>query len=102
LFDALPAEVRDRVRAVARTYDPASVAATTAFMASGVQPFERGEQLAVIDVPTLLIPGTDPYHPAEVADVFRRHVKECVVIDAELPGYADAIARFVLDGDASA
>ncbi|HSD90499.1 MAG TPA: alpha/beta hydrolase, partial [Kofleriaceae bacterium] len=35
LFDALPADVRDRVRAVARTYDPASVATTTAFMASG-------------------------------------------------------------------
>lgn len=94
LFDALPAPLRDRARALAATYDPASVATSTAFMASGAQPFSRAD-LAAITCPALLVPGTDPTHPAEVADVLRTHLRHCTVRAADPPGYAAAIADFV-------
>lgn len=71
LLETLPAEQRTRARAVFETYDPASVAATTKFLASGDQPFATVAELRAIDAPTLVIPGTDPYHPVEVADRFR-------------------------------
>lgn len=98
LFDALPAEVRERARRVAAGYDPASVATTTAFMASGVQPFARGEELAAITAPTLLVPGVDPYHPAEVADVFRAHVPHCDVRAGTLTELGAVIAGFLSRG----
>jgi hypothetical protein len=95
LFDALPAEVRERARALVATYDPASVATTTAFMASGAQPFSRGCDLAAIAAPTLVVPGIDPFHPREVADVFRRHTTRCVVVEADTSSFAGAIAEFL-------
>jgi pimeloyl-ACP methyl ester carboxylesterase len=95
LFDALPAAVRERARAIVPSYDAASVAASTRFMASGAQPFARGAELAAITAPTLLVPGVDPYHPPEVADVFRRNLARCTVRAVEPVGFADAIADFV-------
>lgn len=44
LFDALPAEIRERARALVATFDPASVAATTAFLASAAHPFARASE----------------------------------------------------------
>jgi pimeloyl-ACP methyl ester carboxylesterase len=75
LFAALPPPVQARVHAMIDGFDPASVAATTAFLASGEQPFARGEDLAAITAPALLVPGLDAYHPPEVTDVFRRHLR---------------------------
>jgi pimeloyl-ACP methyl ester carboxylesterase len=95
MFDALPAEMRDRARAVAATYDPASVAASTAFMASGAQPFASGADLAAIDVPALLVPGVDPYHPPEVAAVYRRHLRHVTERAADTAGLAGAIEAFL-------
>jgi pimeloyl-ACP methyl ester carboxylesterase len=95
LFDALPEEVRARARRVAATYDPASVAATTRFMASGVQPFDTAADLAAITAPTLLVPGTDPYHPPEIADLYRRHLRICTVRDAAPGEYAAAIEEIL-------
>jgi pimeloyl-ACP methyl ester carboxylesterase len=74
LFPLLPPALAERGRALFATYDPASVAASTRFMASGAQPFSRGEDLAAIAAPTLVVPGIDPQHPREVADVYLRHV----------------------------
>jgi 3-oxoadipate enol-lactonase len=79
LFDALPPAIRERAHAIVARYDAGSVAAITRFMASGAQPFERGDELAAVDVPALVVPGTDPTHPDEVADVFRRHLPRCTV-----------------------
>jgi len=79
LFDALPPAIRDRGRTVISTFDPASVAATTRFMASGQQPFASARVLESIEAPTLLVPGTDPTHPAEVAELYRRHLKRSTV-----------------------
>ncbi len=95
LFDALPPEVRERARSVVATYDPASVATTTTFMDSGAQPFACGAELAAIAAPTLLVPGVDPYHPSEIADVFRRHIAGCVVREADAPLLASVISEFI-------
>jgi len=74
LFPLLPPQLAERGRALFQTYDPASVAASTRFMASGLQPFARGEDLRAIAAPALVVPGLDPQHPREVADVYLRHV----------------------------
>lgn len=101
LLESLPAEIRARARAVIDTFDPASVAATTRFMASGAHPFAAAADLAAIAAPALLVPGTDPQHPTEVSDVYRRHLPRCTVreVDASEPqvqdGYRDAIAAFL-------
>jgi hypothetical protein len=98
LFDALPPPIRERGRAVAAGFDPASVATSTRFMASGAQPFTSARDLASIRVPVLLVPGTDPTHPASVADVYRRGLSSCSTADVEPSGFASAIAEF-LDRD---
>jgi len=95
LLDTLPAEIRARARALVATFDPASIAATTAFMASGAQPFARGSDLAALTMPALVIPGTDATHPREVADVFARNLPHATVAEAELPAYAAAIEAFL-------
>lgn len=103
LFDALPEPIRARARALVATYDAASVATSTRFMASGAQPFACGAELAAIRAPVLVVPGRDPTHPREVADVFARHVPHAVVREAAPEDYADTIATFVdaLTTDAS-
>lgn len=94
LFDALPDDIRARARALVATYDPPSVATSTRFMASGAQPFAHPSELAAIAAPTLVVPGIDPYHPSEVADVYRAHVRSCRVLDGDL---ATAIAAHLDD-----
>ena len=79
LFDALPDDVRARARTLVAAYDPASVAATARFMLDGGQPFERGEDLRAITAPAFVVPGIDPTHPAEVAEVYRRHLPHCTL-----------------------
>jgi len=93
LFDALPPEIRARGRALAATYDPASVAASTAFMASGAQPFETAAELAAITAPALVVPGIDPQHPVEVAELYRAHLPRCTY--RVEPDLARAIAEHV-------
>jgi len=95
LFTALPPDVQARARALVATYDPASVVASTRFMASAAQPFATAGELAAITVPTLLVPGHDPTHPAEVSEHYRRWLPRCTVRDAEPAGFAAAIADFV-------
>lgn len=92
LLDALPAELRARGRALFATYDPASVAATTRFMASGAQPFDTAAELAAIAVPALVVPGVDPYHPAALAELYARHLPHCSIDHRE---FAIALADFV-------
>jgi 3-oxoadipate enol-lactonase len=101
LFAALPAPIRARAAALIADYDPASVAAATAFMGAGAQPFARGADLGAITTPTLLVPGVDPQHPPAVADVYRRHLPRCAEAAAEVDGLGAAIAAF-LDGLATA
>lgn len=95
LFETLPAAIRQRARTVVASYDPASVATTTRFLRTGGQPFASGAELAAISVPTLLVPGIDPTHPASVADVYRRHVPRCTTRVLDGSDFAPAIIDFV-------
>lgn len=74
LFGALPAPIRDAALTMARSFDPASVAATTRFLASMEPPFRTFDELAVIGCPALLVPGEDAEHPAELAERYARHL----------------------------
>jgi pimeloyl-ACP methyl ester carboxylesterase len=91
LVDQLPPMIRERARALFATYDPASVAASTRFMASGEQPFTLDE-LAAITAPTLIVPGIDPEHPHEVAEILARIPCATVVTSTDL---GSAIARWL-------
>jgi pimeloyl-ACP methyl ester carboxylesterase len=95
LFETLPPAIRERARTVVTAYDPASVATTTRFMRSGVQPFATGADLASISVPTLVVPGVDPTHPFQVAEVYRDHLPHCTVRAADPADFASTIADFV-------
>jgi len=95
LFDPLPPPIRAFAREVAATFDPGSVAASTRFMASGAQPFGTAAELAAIAMPTLVVPGTDPYHPAEIAELYRTHLPACTVRAATREQWADAIVEFL-------
>ena len=89
LYAALPTAIRELATAMARRFDPASVAATTRFLASGVQPFDRVDELARLSMPVLVIPGTDPEHPREVAELYASTMPRCTLGDpgAELATY---------------
>jgi hypothetical protein len=101
LVDRLPPEIRERARALFRTYDPPSVAASTAFMASGAQPFGSVAELARVAASVLVVPGTDPQHPAEYAEHLSRHLPRCTVRAGTEPDYAALIADWVLTGPGS-
>jgi pimeloyl-ACP methyl ester carboxylesterase len=95
LLDTLPAELRERARATVATYDPASVAALTRFMASGVQPFARATELATIAAPVLVVPGEDPTHPRDVASLLHEHLPRCTLRDAANSDFASTIEDFI-------
>jgi pimeloyl-ACP methyl ester carboxylesterase len=94
LYGELPPELRERAVAMARGFEPASVAATTRFLASGKQPFVAASALHAIDVPVLLVPGADPEHPAEVAELYARHLPRVTVVAASAPDLAERLASF--------
>ena len=56
LYANLPAGVPDRALAMVEDFDPASVVATSQFLASGTQPFTAAAELDLLEPPTL--PGT--------------------------------------------
>jgi len=92
LLETLPPELRERARAMVDGFDPASVATTTAFLASDEQPFETAADLSSIRCPTLLVPGVDPTHPAEVAALLAAHLPQARMVATEDPGLLDALA----------
>ena len=81
LYAALPPAIRDFAVAMAREFDPGSVAATTRFLASGAQPFTRLDALRSLAMPTLVVPGTDPEHPPEVAELYADVLPRCTLAD---------------------
>jgi len=93
LFAALPEPVRSVALEMTAGFDPASVAATTRFLATDAQPLDRVEELGAIDVPVLIVPGADPQHPAEVAELYAKHVRRPVVRPAGAD-LAEEVVRF--------
>ena len=78
-FSRLPEPVAERAWSIASGFDPGSVVATSRFIASGVQPFDRVEDLASVGVPTMLVPGNDDVHPPSISSAYARSIPECVV-----------------------
>jgi len=94
LFASLPGEIREQAMAVALRFDPASVASTSRFLASGAQPMQSTEELRRIRMPVLIVPGTDAMHPPEVADAYARALPNARLVHAGTAGVADALAAF--------
>jgi len=90
LYERLPEAIREAALEMMRGFDPASVAATTRFLASGAQPFATVSELSAIEVPALLVPGTDPEHPAEVCALYAAHLRRATIVD---PASADLLGR---------
>jgi hypothetical protein len=78
---------------MASSFEPASVAATTGFLASGAEPFERLSDLAAIAVPTLVVPGIDAEHPAELGELYARSIGGAML--ATTPDIGAAIAALL-------
>jgi pimeloyl-ACP methyl ester carboxylesterase len=101
LFERLPPPVRDTALEMMRGFDPASVAATTRFLASSEQPMGSVRELESIDVPALVLPGLDPQHPAEIAALYAQHLPRPVVVAQTAPDMMETITRFCNDVVAS-
>ena len=94
LYDDLPAPVRTKALAMIEGFDPASVVATSGFIASGAQPFASPEELRSVGVPALLVRGNDPLHPAEISEIYAEHLPGCRVLPASTPDVPAAIGDF--------
>ena len=94
LYDKLPVVVRDRAIEMLKSFDAASVATTTRLLASGKQPFDSATELSKLTVPALIIPGTDPEHPVEVAELYKQHIEHAQLADPTNPGLPNIIANF--------
>ncbi len=93
LFEALPETIRARALAMLASFDVASVAATTQLLLHS-QPFDRLEELQELRVPTLLVPGRDPQHPAAIAKLYADALPRASVVEAEGVELVEAIAEF--------
>jgi pimeloyl-ACP methyl ester carboxylesterase len=94
LYENLPPPIRERALAVVNTFDRRSVAETTRFLASGAQPFASTADLRSIGAPTLLVPGNDPLHPAEISAQYAAAISNCTVYRPQTPDASGSIAEF--------
>ncbi len=78
-YAGLPEGVRDAALDMVRSFNPASIAATGAFLASGDQPMATAADLAAISAPVLVLPGSDPMHPPEVSALYEKHMPHAKV-----------------------
>ncbi len=95
LYANLPAGMREKAFAMIERFDPASVVATSHFLASGSQPFTAVEDLTSLDVPTLLVRGDDPMHPAEVSDLYAATIRDSTSVPESTTDIAATIGAFV-------
>lgn len=95
LYQALPPEARAMALSMIESFDPASVAATTRFLAGCTQPFDRREELAALGMPVVIVPGTDADHPAEVAEAYARTIPGATVVPAG-PGLVEALRGWLM------
>lgn len=95
LYADLPEGVRERALAMVETFDPASVVATSHFIASGTQPFIEADELRSLETPTLLVRGDDPMHPAAVSDLYAHSIPDCTAMPASTVDVAEPIGAFV-------
>ncbi|HVS00667.1 MAG TPA: alpha/beta hydrolase [Thermoanaerobaculia bacterium] len=101
MYANLPPEIREKALAMIEGFDAASVVATSHFIASGAQPFASAADLRSLSMPTLIVRGDDPLHPAEVSDLYAENIPGCSVAPASTPEVAVEIGAFcaqVMDG----
>lgn len=94
LYGRLPVVVRERAIEMLRSFDAASVATTTRLLASARQPFAAARELAAIDVPALIIPGTDAEHPQDVAELYVQHIRRAELADPASPQLPTIMTSF--------
>jgi 3-oxoadipate enol-lactonase len=95
LIAHLPDGVREQAFATIAEFDAASVVTTSAFLASGRQPFASFVDLRALLVPTLLIRGNDALHPASVSELYASNIPCCTVVGPEAVDVAAAIEQFI-------
>jgi len=95
LYANLPEGMREKALAMIEGFDPASVVATSHFIASGTQPFIEADELRSLEPPTLLVRGDDPLHPAEVSDLYAQNIPDRTTMPASTTDVAEAIGAFV-------
>ena len=95
LYEALPPDIRAGALAMLAGFDAASVAATSRWMVSGAQPFASQADLRALRMPTLLIRGDDPMHPASVSDLYAEQIPRCVSLPTSTPDVPGAIRSFL-------
>lgn len=94
LFEALPDEIRSRAVEMVRSFDPDSVATTTALLASCAQPLDTRQELRSVACPVVVVPGADPHHPAEVAVYLAGALPSASLERVEGPALVEALAGF--------
>lgn len=94
LFEQLPPPVRDIAMLMMRGFDAASVRSTTKFLASNAQPMASARELVAIDAKALILPGTDPQHPAEIAQLYAQNLQRAVLVDQTVPDHLDKVIEF--------
>ena len=94
LYETLPTPARASALAMVAAFDPASVATTARFLASGAQPFESSSDLADLTMPVLLHCGDDRMHPAAVSNAYAAHIPRCETVPASVTDLSDAVASF--------
>ena len=94
LYGRLPIAVRTRATEMLRSFDAASVATTTRLLASGQQPFDATTNLTTIQAPALIIPGTDPEHHTDVAQLYSQHLQQAQLEDPTNPNLPTTITTF--------
>jgi pimeloyl-ACP methyl ester carboxylesterase len=98
LYENLPPQMREKALAMIEGFDPASVVATSRFIASGAQPFATAAELKSLHVPTLLVRGDDLLHPSEVSDIYAANIPNCTVEPAATVDIAAAIGALCGQG----
>jgi len=93
LYANLPEPMQEKALAMVEGFDPASVVATSRFVASGSQPFASDAELRSVQPPTLLVRGEDPVHPSEVSDLYAANIPKCTEV-APSADVATAIGAF--------
>lgn len=94
LYEGLAPGIREQALATIAEFDAASVVATSHFLASGAQPFGSAGELRALPMPTLLIRGDDPVHPAEVSELYAMNIPHCKALAADTVDVAAAMAEF--------
>ncbi len=95
LYESLPEPMRQKAFAMLEEFDPASVVATSRFVASGAQPLRSALELRSIAAPSLLVRGDDPLHPGKVSELYASNLPNCTVVPAATTEVAAAIADFL-------